>query len=473
MALDITIIVTYFAILLGFGVLVANLSKRVNIPDVIFLILLGILIGPTVFQHPAVTQFISATIVDVDAMAPVPDFLRILALIMIVFTGTFNLSFKVFKKFSSVSIKLSIVGPIFNTLFLGFAAYVLLGLEPVYALLLGAVLSGTGDFVVFTFRKFMPEDSKPMTILWVEAVLNSPLSVLLPLLLLELIGTQGGSQFQPLSYAGTFWLQIIAGGGAGLFIGFAAGRLVKNVMKEYTALLLFSIALITFALTETVGGSGLLAVAICGLIVGNTVFPEREEVRRFDDHISEMLRISVFTLFGAGVALFVTLEQVWLAFLFFLVVFLSRILYLIPILGKERKEMSRKDMLLLAFAAPKGIESAATAPIVAASLIAAGQGGPAGIIINVVILVMIFTIIASTIVVRVIGSKYSKAAGTELGEVGEEKGVIGKKGVKFVRNPGDAVEVVDIEEEKAAAAPEERKKDPGKGARKPRTIKGQ
>ncbi|MBI4019804.1 MAG: cation:proton antiporter [Candidatus Aenigmarchaeota archaeon] len=450
MALDITLIVTYFAILLGFGVLVANLFRKIKIPDAFFLIILGLILGPTVFANPAVAQYIHATIVDLGAMGPVPDFLRILALIMIVFTGTFNLSLKVFKRFSDVSIKLAIIGPIFNTLFLGLAAWGLLGLDPVFALLLGGVLSGTGDFVVFTFKDFMPKNSKSMTILWVESVLNSPLSVLLPLLLLELITLQPGSLFQPLTYAGQFWQQVATGVGAGVLIGFAAGRLLKNVLKEYTALLMFSIALITFALAENVGGSGLLAVAVCGLITGNMVLPEREEIRRFDDHLSEMLRISVFTLLGAGVALFVTVEQLWIAFLFFLVVFFSRIIYLIPLLGKERRELGKQDILLLAFAAPKGIESAATAPIVAATLLAAGQGGAAATIANVVILVMIFTILVSTAVVRLIGSRAARDGGTEMGQVGEEKAIIRKKGTKYVREPEQVVEVVDIDEEPVA-----------------------
>jgi NhaP-type Na+/H+ and K+/H+ antiporter len=48
------------------------------------------------------------------------------------------------------------------------------------------------------------------------------------------------------------------------------------MLSEYSSLILFAIALITYALAENVGGSGILAVAICGLVAGNFGFPEKD-----------------------------------------------------------------------------------------------------------------------------------------------------------------------------------------------------
>jgi NhaP-type Na+/H+ or K+/H+ antiporter len=105
---DMVLIVTYFSFLLGFGVLVANIMKKVSVPDTFLLLLVGLVTGPTIWRHPAVAQFIDFIIVDVSAMSVVPDFLRTLALILIVFTGAFNLNFDELKKFSDVSVTLAL-----------------------------------------------------------------------------------------------------------------------------------------------------------------------------------------------------------------------------------------------------------------------------------------------------------------------------------------------------------------------------
>jgi NhaP-type Na+/H+ or K+/H+ antiporter len=76
MAFDITLTMTYFAFLLGFGVVVANLLKKAKIPDTFFLLLLGLVLGPTVFMNPFVMQYVNITLVDVTAMGSVPEGLQ-------------------------------------------------------------------------------------------------------------------------------------------------------------------------------------------------------------------------------------------------------------------------------------------------------------------------------------------------------------------------------------------------------------
>jgi len=67
------------------------------------LLLLGLVLGPTLLTSPLVTQYLSIPPVDVSQMGNIPDFLRSLALILVVFTGTFNLSLKTFKQASTTS----------------------------------------------------------------------------------------------------------------------------------------------------------------------------------------------------------------------------------------------------------------------------------------------------------------------------------------------------------------------------------
>ena len=398
--------ITYFAILLGLGVLIANVFKKRNLPDSIFLILLGLVLGPTVLGNPAIAQSMSIQPIDLSAMGAVPDFLRILAIILIVFTGMFNVGLHTFRKTSSTSIKFAFLGVLINTALLGIAAHFIFGLDWVFALLLGGVLSGTADAIIFTFDAVLDKDYRRiMTVLKTEAVFNSPICILLPLVFLDFVALQPGAILEPMAYISKFILMMVAGVGAGIILGLAFSKLVKRMTDDYTVLLMLSTALLTYAAAEYVGGSGILAVAVCGLIVGDMGFENKDDVKRFDDHFSEMLRIAVFTFLGAQVTLTFGLYDLVPIMIFFIAVVLIRPLFVNVVLGSDRSNYSRQEKFVMSFVAPRGIDAAAMAPIVAASLVTAGFAGQASSIMNMVVVVIILTVIFSTIMAKFAASK--------------------------------------------------------------------
>ncbi|MFQ5887780.1 MAG: cation:proton antiporter, partial [Candidatus Hydrothermarchaeales archaeon] len=230
---DMVLIVSYFSFLLGLGVIVANIFKKYRIPDAFILLLVGLVCGPTIWKHPAVARYVQLTIVDVDAMSVVPDFLRTLALVIIVFTGAFNLDFTELKRVSDISISLAFILVFLNTVFLGLAAKFIFNLSLVPALLIGAILSGTDAGVVFTYEKVLKKKKKALSILKVESILNSPLSVLIPILLLDLLRMAPGSIIEPLLYVSQFWQMIIGGIGSGVVLGFVLSKILNKMLKEY------------------------------------------------------------------------------------------------------------------------------------------------------------------------------------------------------------------------------------------------
>ncbi|MCJ7817178.1 MAG: cation:proton antiporter [Candidatus Aenigmarchaeota archaeon] len=410
------IAITYFAILLGLGVLIANFFKKRKVPDSIFLIFLGLLLGPTVLGNPVVSQYIKISPIDISAMGAVPDFLRTLALILIVFTGMFNVGLRVFKKTSGTSVNFAILGVLVNTALLGTAAHFIFGLDWVFALLLGGVVSGTADAIIFTFDAVLDKDYRRiMTVLKTEAVFNSPICILLPLVFLDFVALQPGAILEPMAYFSKFVLMMIGGVGAGIILGLAFSKFAKSMAEDYTVLLMLSIALITYAAAEFVGGSGILAVAVCGLIVGDMSFHEKEDVKRFDDHFSEMLRIAVFTFLGAQVSLAFGMADILPIIIFFIAVVLARPIFVNIILGKDRKNYTRQEKFVMSFVAPRGIDAAAMAPIVAAALIASGQPqavAAAPNIMNMVVVVIILTVLFSTFMAKFAAS--NRFAGGQL-----------------------------------------------------------
>jgi cell volume regulation protein A len=384
---DMVLIVTYFSFLLGFGVLVANLMKKVQIPDTFLLLLVGLMCGPTIWRNPAVLEYIDFIIVDVDAMSVVPDFLRVLALVLIVFVGAFNLNYKELKKFSDISVNIAFI----------IAAKLIFGLSWLPAVLIGAIVSGTDSSVVFTFERTLKKHSNVLTVLKLESILNSPLSVLIPILILDLLARAPGTIVEPSVYMSQFWQMIVAGIGSGVVIGLAITKVINRMLKEYSALIIFSIALLTFGLAESVGGSGMLAVAVSGFIVGNLGFPHKEKVSEFQNELSDMLRISVFTMLGAQIFLDLNPLLLLVEFLFAIFVFVIRPIFVTYLAKDFEGEVGYEGFTLLKFMGPRGISAAAMAPIAAVAL---GDG----LIMNLVFMVIFFSVLMSSVVAKLVSS---------------------------------------------------------------------
>ena len=190
-------------------------------------------------------------------MGDVPDFLRILALIIIVYAGSFNMRVRVFKKVSEPSLRLAFIGVLSTTILLALAAHFLFGLSWLASLILGAILGGTSSEVIIAFQDAIPKTSNTRDVLLAESILNSPLSVLIPLILFDIFTNQatGGNVSLSVFYLSKFWQMMSAGVGTGLIIGYATGRTMKFVEKELTPLLSFAVALVTYSLSVSVGGS--------------------------------------------------------------------------------------------------------------------------------------------------------------------------------------------------------------------------
>ncbi len=394
---DMVLIVSYFSFLLGFGVLVANLMKKVKVPDTFLLLLIGLLAGPTIWRSDIVSSYIDFIIVDVAAMSVVPDFLRTLALVLIVFTGAFNLNLTELKKFSDISVNLAFAIVFLNTIVLGISAKIIFGLDWLPAFLISAIISGTDSSVVFTFEDSLKKHGNVLTILKVESILNSPLSVLIPVLLLDLMQMSPGTVLAPTVYISQFWQMIVAGIGSGVVIGLGISKIIGRMLKEYSALMIFSIALLTFGLSEVVGGSGMLGVAVAGFIIGNLGIPHKDRVKEFQSEFSDMLRISVFTLLGAQIFLELNPTLLAVEILFALLVFIVRPIFITYLAGRMRGEIGDDGFKLLKFAGPRGISAAAMAPIAAAAI-------NNNLILDIVFVVIFFSVLLSTITAHIIST---------------------------------------------------------------------
>jgi NhaP-type Na+/H+ or K+/H+ antiporter len=182
----------------------------------------------------------------------------------------------------------------------------------------------------------------------------------------------------------------------------------KRVVKEYGSLMLFSVAILTYALADSVGGSGGLAVAVCGLVACNFSLSKRDEKEgliQFQDQLSEMLRISVFTMLGAQATLLFGLQDFALIIVFFIIAVAIRPIFLVTVMGKVRRNFSRRDVILMSLIAPRGVSAAAMIPIIATAVISTGQPQLAEKMVNIVFMFVLLSVAFSSVVAKIGGMK--------------------------------------------------------------------
>mgnify|MGYP000245050365 CR=1 FL=1 len=343
---------TTIAVLLLIGIIITMICDKLKIPNIPFLLLCGLLLSH--LSNP------------LDPSMPLvtfgPEFLSIigfLALAIIVFDSTSHFKLKEVDSFSSKVLKLSIVFtsltmiilPLFSRLFfpeLGWLA----------VLLFSASMCGTCPSVILPM--FGKSANKIIKSLEIESIINTPITVILPLLILEFKESPLFSADMIALFGKTIFLKIIIGLGTGLFLGIILLKLIKkNYAKSMGSVILLAIAIFSYVLSEALGGNGILAVTTLGLIFGNGFLKDKDAIYKTSSTFSISLEILVFVLIGFLIKLD-TDYLFWIrAILLFMIYLVIR--YLAVHITYFKGNETTKEKIFMALTAPKGIPAAVVA----------------------------------------------------------------------------------------------------------------
>lgn len=232
------------------------LQRRTRLPDSIFLILFGVLLGP-----------ISGAIPSVDVLPFVP-LVSILALIAILLES--GLSFEAHKLDSALrSALLLILGVcVTTTALVGIVLHYVFGWEPFGALLVGLISSGTTTLTVRTLLETTNADRHVRSIITLETIFNDITIVLGSFILIEFMQTGQGDLLGSLRIvASQFSVAVV--------IGAAVGWLWKGAMEwlsgirgiRYISTLGLCMAL--YYLSETAGGNPVLSIFTFSIVLAN------------------------------------------------------------------------------------------------------------------------------------------------------------------------------------------------------------
>jgi cell volume regulation protein A len=283
-------------ILIGAGLVVISIftsliSFRVGAPLLLVFLGIGLLAGVDgpggiVFENAQLAYFIGSV-----------------ALAVILFDSGIGTRFQTVKAAAGPSLVLATVGVAMTAGLVAVPAHYLLGVDWLYALLLGAVVSSTDAAAVFFLLRVggLKLRERMRATLEVESGSNDPMAIFLTVALIELIMAGGASaQSLTISFLTTFSLQM----GLGLGLGLASGFLIVlglNRIKLEPGLfpvIILGLALVVFSLTSILGGSGFLAVYVAGIVMGNMRLKGAVGFRRFQDGLTWLAQITMFLVLG-------------------------------------------------------------------------------------------------------------------------------------------------------------------------------
>ena len=154
----------------------AIFSKR-RIPDVLFLIVIGLVIGP--LTH----------LVDSEKLTLLGSILSAVTLVLILFESGIQMSFNNLKDSFIPSLRLTAANFVFSAIAVWLVGWLVLKIDPIISLMLGCVLGGTASAVVIPTVRQLKMSQKSATILILEAAIGNVFSIVLALALLQAIKT--------------------------------------------------------------------------------------------------------------------------------------------------------------------------------------------------------------------------------------------------------------------------------------------
>lgn len=283
------------SVLIFTSILISKTGYRFGIPTLLLFLLVGMAFG----SDGLGIQFNSAS----DA-----QFIGMMALSIILFSGGMDTRYSDIKPVLKQGILLSTVGILVTTLLTGLFIYFLsnhtqanIELTLLVSLLLAATMSSTDSASVFSLlrsqRMNLKYNLRPM--LELESGSNDPMAYMLTIVLIQVIGS--GSNFDIVIILKDLFLQFLFGGVLGYAFGKFSVWLINKIELSNSSLypiLLLSIIFITFTLTDLVKGNGYLAVYIAGMIVGNARLAYRKETNTFMNGLTWLFQIIMFLTLG-------------------------------------------------------------------------------------------------------------------------------------------------------------------------------
>ncbi|KGD92084.1 potassium/proton antiporter [Rhizobium sp. YS-1r] len=225
-----------------------------------------------------------------------------LALAIVLFDSGFMTPAHSFRIAAAPALTLASAGVLLTAGIFAIAASLFLGFSFVEGLLLGSIVASTDAAAVFFLLRIggINIRDRVRSTLEVESGTNDPMAIFLTIALSELVAT--GQGFSGLDFR--FLMLFIEQMGLGLIFGLFGGMMIVWVLNRFTSdrglapIFVLTLALLVFAFTGVMGGSGFLAVYVAGIYSGNRRMFAKQQIVRFNEGLTWLAQIIMFLVLG-------------------------------------------------------------------------------------------------------------------------------------------------------------------------------
>lgn len=368
-----------------------HIFNRTRVPDVLWLIVVGIILGP------------ASNLVSTESFGLVGPVFVTVTLVVILFEGGIALKLSALKSALSKAVKLAVTSFFLTMIVVGVTAHLLLSLEWIPSLIIGSIAASTSEAIIIPLINQLKTSEKLHALLSVESSINDVLSVAVTLALI------GAYQLGDIN-VGIITGDLIASFLVAIVFGFGGAFLWSLILRRIHTMknAMFTTVAIVFALfglVETLGFSGAIAALAFGITIGNIEsikLPKlgkplagnpaglSETEKAFFTEASFLLKTFFFIYLGISLQ-FSSTGIILIGILITFIAFALRIPAVKIAVGRS---FSTKEAALMSVMIPKGLAAAVLASIPAQEGISGGE-----LIRDVTYMVILSSIVVTSVII--------------------------------------------------------------------------